>query len=78
MPYASSGAAAVETSPVLAGDTIYFAAPDGIFRGIDVHTGTGCWQMDLGAPVCTTVAIGGESLFLADFSGNLYAFRQGE
>ena len=78
VPYASSGAAAVETSPVLAGDTIYFAASDGIFRGIDVHTGTGCWQMDLGAPVFTTVAIGGESLFLADFSGNLYAFRQGE
>ncbi|MBQ37464.1 MAG: phosphoesterase [Gemmatimonadaceae bacterium] len=77
VPYACSGAAAVETSPVLAGDTIYFAASDGIFRGIDVHTGTGRWQMDLGAPVFTTAAISGELLFLADFSGNLYAFRQG-
>jgi hypothetical protein len=34
--------------------------------------------MDLGAPVFTTAAIWGELLYLADFSGNLYAFRQGE
>jgi len=62
---------------VLCGDTIYVAASDGIFRGIDVNTGTGRWQMDLGAPVFTTAAIWGELIFLADFSGNLYAFRQG-
>jgi len=78
VPYSSAGAAAVETCPVLCGDTIYVAASDGIFRGIDVDTGTGRWQMDLGAPVFTTSAIWGELLYLADFSGNLYAFRQGE
>ncbi|MDP7361774.1 MAG: PQQ-binding-like beta-propeller repeat protein, partial [Candidatus Latescibacteria bacterium] len=78
VPYSSAGAAAVETCPVLCGDTIYVAASDGIFRGIDVDTGTGRWQMDLGAPVFTTAAIWGELLYLADFSGNLYAFRQGE
>ncbi|MBT6630962.1 MAG: PQQ-binding-like beta-propeller repeat protein, partial [Gemmatimonadetes bacterium] len=78
VPYSSAGAAAVETCPVLCGDTIYIAASDGIFRGIDVGTGTERWQMDLGAPVFTTAAIWDELLFLADFAGNLYAFRQGD
>jgi outer membrane protein assembly factor BamB len=75
-PYSTQGACTVSTSPVLAGNAVYFAASDGTFRGVDPETGKAVWTFKTGAPSFSSVAVSGNTLFAADFSGNVYAFTR--
>ena len=74
-PYTSSGEHTVEASPVRSGETLYVGASDGRFYGVDLASGKEVWQAELGAPVLAAAALSGELLFVADYAGNLYAFR---
>lgn len=73
-PYFRNPSCTVESSPVLAGETVFFGASDGIVYALDREKGTLRWKHATGAPVLGTVAISGNTLFVADFSGNVYAF----
>ena len=73
-PYTRSAASTVETSPVLVGSTVYIAASDGAVYGVDCVTGKAVWKHETGAPMFSTVAVSGNLLVAADFSGNVYAF----
>jgi outer membrane protein assembly factor BamB len=73
-PYTRGAASTVETSPVLVGSTVYFGSSDGAVYGVDCVTGKAVWKHQTGAPVFSTVAVSGNLLVAADFSGNVYAF----
>lgn len=73
-PYTRKVSATIETSPLLAGTTIYFGASDGNLYGVDKETGNLVWKHATGAPVFSTMAVSGNALFVTDFGGNVYAF----
>lgn len=73
-PYTKYPACTVETSPVLVGDTVYFTASDGVLYALDMQTGKQVWKYTMGAPSFASVAVSGNALFVADFSGNVYGF----
>lgn len=73
-PYIGNRPATVETSPVLAGNIVYVGASDGVLYALDAEKGTLLWKHATGAPVFASVAVSGNSLYAADFSGNVYGF----
>ncbi|MGN0230228.1 MAG: PQQ-binding-like beta-propeller repeat protein [Muribaculaceae bacterium] len=73
-PYTGNNPATVETSPILAGDTIYMGASDGYIYAISAKDGRLQWRHFTGAPVFASMAASGNTLFAVDFSGNVYAF----
>lgn len=75
-PYVRNPAATVETSPVLAGNTVYAGASDGVIYALDCKSGKMKWKHETGAPVFATVAASGNGLFAVDYSGNVYGFVQ--
>lgn len=77
-PYVRNPSATVETSPVLSGDKVFFAASDGVIYGLNKSTGKLLWKHTTGAPFFSTVLISGQALYAADFSGNVYGFKTGK
>lgn len=77
-PYTTYPACTVETSPVLAGHTVYFSASDGCLYALDVQTGKQIWKYAMGAPSFASVSVSGNALFVTDFSGNVYGFVSDE
>ncbi|MBE0679277.1 MAG: PQQ-binding-like beta-propeller repeat protein [Bacteroidales bacterium] len=73
-PYSRPSAATVESSPILVGDLIIFGASDGYLYAIDKNNGRILTKVNLGAPVWNRACIKDNSLFVADFSGNLSCF----
>lgn len=73
-PYVRNPAATVETTPVLAGNTLYVGASDGTLYALRPQDGRLQWKHQTGAPVFATVALSGNALYAADFSGNVYGF----
>lgn len=73
-PYIRKEASTIETSPVLAGNTIYFGASDGAIYGVNKDDGKLVWKHATGAPVFGSVAISGNTLVAVDLGGNVYAF----
>lgn len=73
-PYTRYPACTVETSPVQVGNNVYFTASDGILYALDIQTGKQIWRYTMGAPSFASVAVSGNALFVADFSGNVYGF----
>lgn len=76
-PYSRKPSATIETSPVLAGDTVYVAASDGTVYGVNKEDGKIVWRHATGAPVFGSAAISGNALVFADFGGNVYMFCGG-
>jgi outer membrane protein assembly factor BamB len=74
-PYTQLNENTVETTPILSKDKLFFGASDGYLYVLDVNTGNCLWKQDFGAPIFSSVALSGNMLFVADFSGNLYAFK---
>ena len=73
-PYTRKPSCTVETSPVLSGDVVYVAASDGVIYGLNRKTGKQLWKHRTGAPCFSSVAVVGNSLYAADFAGNVYGF----
>lgn len=73
-PYSRKPSATIETSPVLAGDTVYVGASDGTIYGLNKKNGRLVWKHKTGAPIFGSIAISGNALIVADFGGNVYAF----
>lgn len=77
-PYSRQPSATIETSPVLAGNTVYVGASDGTIYGINKEDGQLVWKHATGAPVFGSVAVSGNALVAADFGGNVYMFASEE
>lgn len=77
-PYSRQPAATIETSPVLAGNTVYVGASDGTIYGVNKEDGQLVWKHATGAPVFGSVAISGNALIAVDFGGNVYTFAASE
>lgn len=77
-PYSRKPAATIETSPVLAGNTVYVGASDGTIYGVNKEDGQLVWKHATGAPVFGSVAVSGNALIAVDFGGNVYTFAAGE
>lgn len=73
-PYTRTPNETIETSPVLSGDVVYVGTSDGNVYGVNKDSGKVVWQFSTGAPVFSSVAISGNTLVVADFSGNVCAF----
>lgn len=73
-PYSRKASSTIETSPILAGNTVFVGASDGRIYGIDKETGKASWQYATGAPVFGSVAASGNALVATDFAGNVYVF----
>lgn len=73
-PYYGDKQQTLEVTPLLLGDKLFFGASDGNLYLIDKNAGTPIWKKSLGAPVLTTAAFSGNSLFVCDFAGNVYCF----
>lgn len=77
VPYTRNPVSTIETSPVLAGNTVYFGASDGTIYGVSASEGKLFWKHPAGAPVFGSVAVSGNTLVATDFGGNVYAFATG-
>ena len=73
-PYSRKASATIETSPVLAGNTVYVAASDGTVYGVNKEDGKVVWKHATGAPIFGSVAISGNTMVVSDFGGNVYTF----
>lgn len=73
-PYVRNPAMTIETSPVLSGNTIFVGASDGTLYALDRKSGKQLWKHDTGAPIFATASISGNTLYIVDFAGNVYAF----
>ena len=73
-PYSRPQSSTIETSPVLAGNTVYVGTSDGTVYGIDKTKGNVTWKYTTGAPIFGSVAVSGNTLIVTDFGGNVYAF----
>jgi hypothetical protein len=56
------------------GNTVYGVSRSGVVAGFDLDTGAEVWRCDLGAPVFAAPIATGNTLFISDWGGNLYAF----
>ena len=73
-PYSRKPSATIETSPVLAGNTVYVGASDGTIYGVNKEDGKLVWKHATGAPVFGSLAVSGNALIAVDFGGNVYTF----
>lgn len=74
-PYSSPSSATIESTPLLAGNRLITGASDGFIYVIDIATGKTVNRFNTGAPVFADMAVYNGMLYVADFSGNVNAFR---
>ncbi|MGF6927707.1 outer membrane protein assembly factor BamB [Chitinophaga sp. W2I13] len=74
-PYSSPSSATIESTPLLAGNRLIAGASDGYVYVVDLATGKMISRFNTGAPVFADMAVYNGMLYVADFSGNVNAFR---
>jgi FOG: WD40-like repeat len=74
-PYTKPYSATVETAPLLIGNLICFGASDGFLYLVDSRNGNVEERMELGSPIFGKVCSDGNSIYVADFAGNVYCFE---
>ena len=73
-PYSKPSSSTVETSPVVVGNTVFFGASDGILYALNRTNGKLLWRYKTGVPIFSTVSVSENTLYMADFAGNVYGF----
>jgi glycosidase/outer membrane protein assembly factor BamB len=63
----------IASSPVLAGDVLYFGTMTGVFYALDPGTQKVLWQVALPEAVFSSPAVTNESVYVGGLDGNLYA-----
>lgn len=74
VPYVSNPANNIESSPVMAGNTVFIGGADGVIYALDRKKGTLQWKHVTGAPILSSFALSGNTLLAVDFGGSVYAF----
>lgn len=52
---------------------VYFGANDGFIYCVDLRTGRFIWRFNVGTPVLGNLTIDNDTLYVADFGGNVWA-----
>ncbi|WP_161964167.1 outer membrane protein assembly factor BamB family protein [Chitinophaga flava] len=74
-PYTTPASATIESTPLLAGNRLLVGASDGFVYVVDLASGKAVNRIATGAPVFADMAIYNGMLYVADFSGNVNAYR---
>ena len=64
------------SAPVIAGSYLYYGSDNGFVYGLDRKTGKPVWRHEIGMPVKSSPVVSGDTLYISDYDGNLYAFTQ--
>ena len=56
------------------GPAVYGVSRSGVVLGLDIETGKEAWRCDLGTPIYAAPVATGNTLFVADWGGTVYAF----
>jgi outer membrane protein assembly factor BamB len=73
-PYSKPFSCTVETAPIWVGKHICFGASDGFLYLVDSADGRIIQRIELGSPILGKVCFDQQSIYVADFSGNLSKF----
>lgn len=73
-PYSKPSSGSVEASPLPIGNLIVFGASDGFLYVVEAASGAVIQKIELGSPILGAACLTGNTLFVADFSGNIYSF----
>jgi len=73
-PYSKPTSSTVESSPVQIGSSIIFGASDGFIYNVDRKTGNIIDRIELGSPIIGKVCFDRQSVYIADFAGNISKF----
>ena len=65
------------SSVLIVGDVIYVGSETGYLYAFDVKTGKVLWKYYVGVPIKSSPVISGNTIFVADYAGNLWAFVSG-
>ena len=63
-----------QSTPAVAGDTVYVGSDDGHLYAFALADGEMLWKHNLGVPLKGSPVISGDALLITDFDGNLYCF----
>ncbi len=74
-PYLYGNVATLESSPVIIGDQLIFAAGDGYIYFYDKNTAALIKKISVGQPVTVSPIIREDKIIVADFCGKVCAFR---
>jgi outer membrane protein assembly factor BamB len=74
-PYTKDFQMTVDGGVALKGNNLYFGANDGYIYCIDVRNGRFIWRINTGSPILGNLVIEGDTLYIADFAGNLWAVK---
>ena len=64
----------ISSGAIIAGRTVFLGAADGSVYALDRRKGTLKWRYDIGVPITASPAVSGNTLYVADWDGNLYTF----
>ena len=65
----------IESSPAIAGTTIYAAGGDGRLYAVDSATGKKNWEIALGGKITSSPCLANGTIYIGSHDGNLYAVR---
>mgnify|MGYP001389452485 CR=1 FL=1 len=69
--------ARIDSSPVIAGQRVFFASARGRIHAIDRDTGDETWSFDTGSSIAASPAVANTRLVIGDLDGTLYCFAGG-
>ena len=64
----------ISSGAVVSDRTVFFGAADGGIYALERRRGTLTWHYNVGLPVLASLALSGNTLYVADWAGNLYTF----
>ncbi len=73
-PYMKNSSSGVSSNLSVVRGKVFFGASDGKLYCVGAKDGEYLWHQDLGAPILGDVLINGETLYVGDYSGNLYKY----
>jgi len=73
-PYMQYSSAGVASTLSIVDDKIFFGANDGNLYCLGIKEGEYIWSRNLGAPILSDVLIDGNSMYVSDYTGNLYKY----
>ncbi len=62
------------SSPLICGDKLLVCDTAGLCRCLRMKDGTELWRLDLGEPILCAPIVSGNTLFIGDYQGKMYAF----
>ena len=69
--------ARIDSSPVIAGQRVFFATASGRIHAIDLDSGEVGWSFDTGSSIAASPAVANRRLVIGDLDGTLYCFAGG-